>query len=362
MSCEVKRQNRKVKSENSLFEGGENDKVVQGDDLRTLLSRIFDKTLPKIIQIIPRRHLQRGNTLQQLLASTFLLFVFTLIFSNCTDSFQPLQENDQYHFSMYGYLDASADTQWVRISPAREQLETTAEIPEMKVTVENLATGDTITLRDSLFQNRGGNYLNFWTTEPIQHNQSYRLVAEGPNGKRSQVTVNIPGELPTPLVIIQQFFGQPTTYQVVVDNSVNVADVQSKWYVRLVAPNLDERRVFSFAYRNSAKTTDAFGGAFTYLLEPEKELDEIERQVLLPQNGKIEVVYRQIYVASSSSDWSSNIASLDDLTYSLPETFSNVENGAGFLIGIDSKYVPYASCENENQTQVIPCRDEDAFW
>lgn len=282
--------------------------------------------------------------------------------SSCTDNFQALQDNDQYHFSMYGYLDASADTQWVRVSPAREQVEVTLEVPDMAVTIENLDTGDTIVMNDSLFQNRGASYLNFWTTEPIEHNQTYRLVAARPTGGKSQAIVAVPDEIPTPLVIIQQFFGQPTTYQVLVDDNVHVADVQSKWYVRIHASDLDEKRVFSFAYRNTAETIDTYGGAYSYHLQPEKELEEIEKQVVLPQEGEIEVIYRQIYVASSDSEWSSEISSIDDITYALPGAFSNVENGVGFLTGIDSKYVPYASCLDEGETQLIPCSEEKPFW
>lgn len=290
-----------------------------------------------------------------------LITVF-IIFSSCTDNFQALEENDQYYFSMYGFLDASADTQWVRITPARERVDALEEVPDMIVTVENMNTGDTIVMKDSLFQNRGASYINFWTTEPIEHNQSYKIVAERPDGSTSHATVNVPGELPTPLVIIQTSFGFPTTYSVVVDGSVHVADVQSKWYVRIKAPNLDSQRTFTFSYRNDADTTESSGGDYSFLLKPDEEFSDIEDQVLLPENGEIEVVHRQIFVASTGSEWVSGVSSLSDLTYALPETFSNVENGVGFLTGIDSKYLPYASCENESKTQLVPCEEEQKFW
>lgn len=340
--------------ENPPLKGERTTMSFRGMTTRTFFSAAYSK----MARIIPLSPLRRGNSLYSFLyLSAFLIF-----FTNCTDNFQALEENDQYYFSMYGYLDASADTQWVRVSPAREQIDATLEVPEMKVSFENLDTGESIIMKDSLFQNRGANYLNFWTTEPIEHNQSYKVIAERPDGSTSQATVNIPGELSTPLVIIQTSFGGPTTYSVVVDGGVHVADVQSKWYVRIKAPNLDVRRVFSFSHRNTADTTDTYGGAYTFLLKPEDELSEIEKQVLLPENGEIEVVHRQIFVASTGSEWVSGVSSLDDLTYALPETFSNVENGVGFLTGIDSKYVPYASCEDESQTQLIPCPEEDAYW
>lgn len=307
-------------------------------------------------------NLKGWNSSWQLFSYSLILFAFLLTLSSCSDSFQALGENDQYYFSIYGYLDASADTQWVRISPAREQIETPEEIPDMSVTVENLDTGEIITMKDSLFQQRGANFLNFWTTEKINHNQKYRLTAERPTGEKSQVTVDMPGVLPTPLVVIQTAFGQPTTYLVVVDDNVNVADVQSKYYVRVHTPNSESRRVISFNYRNSAEHSEMNGGSYTYFLRPEKEEEEIEKQILLPSDGELEILHRQIFVASSGSQWTDEVASLDDLTYSLPEVFSNVENGVGFLTGIDSKYVPYASCENEEKTNLIPCQEEKPYW
>lgn len=308
------------------------------------------------------RDLTAESSIKYYTITGFLLLMVFTILSSCTDNFQALEENDQYYFSMYGFLDASADTQWVRVTPSREQVDALEEVPDMTVTVENLDNGDTIVLKDSLFQNRGASYINFWTTEPIEHNQSYKIVAKRPDGSMSYATVNVPGELPTPLVIIQTSFGFPTTYSVVVDGSVHVADVQSKWYVRIKAPNLDSRRVFTFSYRNDADTTEVIGGDYSFLLKPEEELSDIEDQVLLPENGEIEVVHRQIYVASTGSEWISGVSSLSDLTYALPETFSNVENGVGFLTGIDSKYLPYESCENEGKTQLIPCPEEEKFW
>lgn len=324
------------------------------------------KNMPSAISYQKRRSDSRDLTakssIKNYTITGFLFLTAFTILSSCTENFQALEDNDQYYFSMYGFMDASADTQWVRITPARERVDALEEVPEMTVTAVNLDTGDTIVMKDSLFQNRGTNYINFWTTEPIEHNQSYRLIAERPDGSTSEAMINIPGELPTPKVIIQTSFGFPTTYSVEVDASVQVADVQSKWYVRIKAPNLNTRRVFTFSYRNDADTTEANGGSFSYQLQPEEELNDIEAQVLLPENGEIEVVHRQIFVASTGSEWVSGVSSLSDLEYALPETFSNVGNGVGFVTGIDSKYVPYASCENESQTQIIPCPEEKKFW
>jgi len=45
----------------------------------------------------------------------------------------------------------------------------------------------------------------------------------------------------------------------------------------------------------------------------------------------------------------------------LPETVRNVENGLGFMIGIDGKYIPYRGCR-DFEDNIITCGTEDPFW
>jgi len=62
----------------------------------------------------------------------FLLIAsFTLILSACNEPFQAVGDDEAYTFSIYGYLDASVDTQWVRITPFRHQLSQPPEKPAM---------------------------------------------------------------------------------------------------------------------------------------------------------------------------------------------------------------------------------------
>ena len=291
-----------------------------------------------------------------------ILLVFVFANLSCEDSFDPLQENDRYYFSMYGFLNASADTQWVRVSPAREQLELKKEELNFTVTIEDLETGVVTEMNDSIFTSEGDfNYFNFWTTVSIEHNKQYRIHAFDEGERSSSVTVTLPNELPTPIVRRQENFGQPTTWAVFVDDDVNLADVQSKYYAEITAPNLDTRRTFSFPQRNEADTLEAFGGTYSILIEPAVEVPQISEQTILPPGGSIEIVYRQIYVASAGPDWRPDMPLLSDEAYALPETVSNVENGVGYVIGIDSKYVPFKYCETE-EAVMIPCEEEDRFW
>lgn len=288
------------------------------------------------------------------------LVLALLILSSCGQDFQPLEANDQYFFSFYGLIDAGADTQWVRITPVREQVEMLTDGSDLKVTLENLDTGQEHIMNDSLFI-QGRNVLNFWTKGSVEHNQTYRLKAELPGGETSEVTVTTPEEMPLPRVVVFTIPGSSPEYYVFVDKQVNLADIQVKYYVRLLAPNLNVERTFSFAYRNHAEITEEFPDHYTVQINPDAELREIERQVLLPPDGEIEVVYRQVYVATSYLEWNEEIESLDDVTYSLPQTLQNVENGLGYVIGIDSKYIPYEECLDEDGNP-ISCGEEEPYW
>lgn len=289
-------------------------------------------------------------------ACVLLLF---FVFPACDQSFQPLEANDEFFFSMYGYLDASADTQWVHITPVREQANFLSDGSEIRVTIENIDTNQEIVMNDSLFQ-RGQNFLNFWTDESIAHNQAYRLTAEFQNGEMSQVAITTPEEMPDPIVVVLTVPGGAPEYYVLVDKQVNLADIQVKYYVRLTAPGFESLKTISFSYRNSAEITEQFSDYYSVELDPDAELRQVERQVLVPPEGELEVVYRQVFVAASGMALPGGIESLDDVTYALPQTVRNVEMGLGYVIGIDGKYVPYEGCLDE-KGNIISCGAEKPY-
>ncbi len=278
----------------------------------------------------------------------------------CEQSFEPIKQNDQYIFSIYGYLDASADTQWVRVTPAREQLDMPPEIPEMQVTLEHLESGETVVMNDSLFSSdNGANYVNVWTTMEIRNGQTYRLRAERPDRAASQVTVTLPGAYSTPRLRRQiNGWGEPITYTLFVDDVDRLAAVQTKWYVRLVAPGFEKDEIFSFSYRN--KYEKLYENHYRIYIEPEKDKKEMRTQTLLPSSGEIQVLYRQVFVASGGPDWNEEITGLDDLVYALPGGASNVENGLGYVVGIDSKWIPFESCYEDGL--LVGCGEENPYW
>lgn len=281
-----------------------------------------------------------------------------LIVAACDESFQPFQENDKYAFSIYGYLDASADTQWIRVAQARQEFDTPPAVPDIQVTLEHLESGEMMGMEDSLFKSEGDfYYLNFWTTMNIDPGKTYLVKAENQEVRESSVTVTIPEEFPTPVIRPGE-----KTHPLYIDGNVeHIADVQTRWYVLLKTSGFKKKKMFSFSYRNEIERKQIYGGIYGVTLKTEFEREQIIRQTLLPPDGEIEVLHRQVFIASGGPEWNEEIPLMDDPLYGLPDSFSNVEDGLGYVVGVVSKVIPYRSCVNEYY-EFVACPEEEPYW
>lgn len=292
---------------------------------------------------------------QNSIPNFYLLLISFLLVVGCDQTFEPLQENDKYHFSIYGTLDAAKDTQWVRVGPARQDINEPPDPSGIKVTMTELQNGQTVVMNDSLFAS--GDVLNYWTMMPLQNEQTYRIQVESEAGKSSQVTVTIPKEIPTPLVTENTF--TPFGYNIYIDPSVeHIADLQSKWYVLLYPQTERIKKVYTFTYRNSIEQVPTYDGAWFAFSNTTEE----RRHITNNTSGDFTVLHRQFFVAAGGPEWDDKIPSTEDLEYFLDNTASNVENGLGYVVGIDSKFVPYHVCVTPDSSYAIPCEPEEPFW
>ncbi|MDX1637743.1 MAG: hypothetical protein R3281_07225 [Balneolaceae bacterium] len=256
-------------------------------------------------------------------------------FSNCDNSFSPLKENTQYPFSIYGYLDASVDTQWVRVAPTRNQLEMSAAKPFIRVTLTELETDQSTAMNDSLFRLPNGvHFINVWTTMDIKPEHTYRLVAERPDGETSSVIVTIPKDFPTPKLI---YGVDGCSARLEIEEVEHLADIQSVWILRSNSSGYLREEVRRFSYRSTARERTPNDYYTRIYADREKE------KLNLPA-GRYNMSERYIFVAAAGREWIPDIGSLGDIEYALPEGLSNVENGLGYLVGIVNKKVPYEKC------------------
>jgi hypothetical protein len=286
------------------------------------------------------------------------------ILSSCEDTFEPFQENDKFHFTMYGYLDASADTQWVRISPVRGTFDAPPEIPDMEVRLDDLKEGDSVQMKNKLVQfGNQFNVINAWSDKKIHSGNTYRVRALNSTGGQSQVVVTIPEPFPIPKVLTESIPGIPPKFFLFIDDVEHLADVQSRWHYRVSTPFWEEERFQVFNLKERTISVDSRLGSYMVELQPDKEKEHLMENslVLSTPGGQIEFLENQFFVASAGPEWDDNISNIEDLIYHLPDGFSNVEGGLGYMVGIFSRNIPFKTCLNEER-ELIGCPEVEPFF
>lgn len=287
---------------------------------------------------------------------TFALLLLTCLslLSGCDQTFEPIQDNSRAPFSMFGYLDASADTQWVRVTPVRGQLDLSTNVPDMTVSVEDLETGNSATLNDSLFLFPDGfHILNAWgTTDILRPNETYRFKAERPDGAESHINITFPPDFPTPRLEIKESFDRAFLF---IQDVENLVAVQVRTLAHVFSPSAGWDYVDVF-WSTQRRIDEIAPGEYRVWMRPDSKFNV---SVPIPPRDDLEIEYlhHQVFVASGGPEWNEELADLEDIEYSLPEVISNVENGTGYIFGIVSKSVPFKNCFDD-QGEFIACPQE----
>jgi len=263
------------------------------------------------------------------------LSIIIIFMIGCDQTFEPFQENDRYVFSIHGFLDASADTQWVRVMPVRDSFFLSPDDPiDAIVTLEHISeNGKTETLNDSLFHfGRDAYAWNFWTTMNLEPAQTYRLKAESLDGKTSSVTVTLPEDFPTPA--IEAEYNSQKEY-LIIQGVENLADVHSNHQIQRNQSN--DQFMLTFSHHQDTATTRLPQSEYTLQINPSKATENLE---LLFEEDPYNVLQREIFIASAGPDWHF-FPNINEETIALPDGISNVENGVGYVVGIVSKTIPW---------------------
>jgi hypothetical protein len=207
----------------------------------------------------------------------------------------------------------------------------------MTVTLEEVETGNSSVMHDSLFQPANGfNYNNVWTTMDIQPEHTYRLVAERPDGAASSVTVTTPSDFPTPSLT---FPNNDCLGVLRIFGVQRLADLQWIWYYKKENLANIYERTFRLPYRQQVDHIS--GQAYRLHMIPgvaALKIPDLAGQTL--EN------HLSVFVAAGGPEWDEEIPTIEDLEYALPESASNIKNGVGYMLGIVSKTIPY-ECQED---------------
>ncbi len=287
-------------------------------------------------------------TVRKILALFAVLM--TVLLSACDDTFNPLQENDQYYFSIYGTLDASADTQWVRVMPVRDSILTSTEPLGAKVTLTKKSSGDVYTLQDSLFKLRDHYYAwNYWTDADIEPGEEYYFKATNKDGASSTAEVSVPKDFPTPIV---DYGDEQVLARIFVDQVKHLVVSEIIYYFKVVERGVVKPNVYSESFSLKDDIREEGNGRKIIFGYPNDNFGELNKKYVTDFLG-IKHIKQEVTVVSGGSDWPDERGLSEEERF-LPGSISNIDHGLGVLVGIVSKRMPLKSC-HDNQGNLIAC-------
>lgn len=274
-----------------------------------------------------------------------------LLAAACDESFEPLAPSD-LAFSVFGYLDASADTQWIRVMPVRPLRVAPPDTLHATVTLEHLGTGRIIELRDSLFRfssasdsGLGGEGMyvhNFWTQETIEPGATYRFVATREGKEPAEAVVEIPRD-----------------YEVEVEIKQSSAPPRETDHLRIAGvKHLPFLTAVTYFYDDCGQSASAvpYGGRSA---DDEAHLIAITKALVTPRIacGDPVVEKRELWVVGSAAAWPAGEGYVPG-GLGVSSRAYNVTNAVGFLGGVLTRVVPYEDCEVRSSGEPVPpyCR------
>lgn len=278
----------------------------------------------------PTRH-PRDRIRRRAASRALPLVAAALLAAACDRPFEPVVENRNGPFSIAGYLDLGADTQWVRVMPVRQTLLAEPEPIDAVVTLRHEGSGRLVALRDSLFrysdERLGADvYAHlFWTTERLEPRARYRLIATRSDGAASSAAVEMPDEL--------EF-----TY-------LNLRDTA---YVEVRAERL--LLVETFHALRTPGGIPAGSGARRHFRgtpfgQPRRFPVTVDGAPLTAL-GLVDARRIELRLVAARPDWPFENPPTNLSAPALPDTTpSNVENGLGFLGGVASRTIPFPRCD-----------------
>ena len=286
-----------------------------------------------------------ANSRAPALIALVLVLLAAALFAACDESFTPLAPTAA-RFSINGYLDVSADTQWIRVMPIRETVPAAPSELDATVVLEHLGSGETIVLRDSLFRFQVGPDVgsegvflhNFWTTEPIEPGATYRFTVTSAEMGPAEATVSVPDVYGVEVWINQDPRGRTDQ-------------------LRLIG--LDHLGLFfatAWFTDQCGSMVDRIGGNQTLQPVERTFVVPVSRwSVARPRCGLPEVHRREFFIVGSASEWPAE-DDLDPNRLGGPGVVSTVSNAVGFLGGVLTRTVPYEFCRLEGPPGAPHCR------
>jgi len=251
---------------------------------------------------------------------------------SCDQEFNPLQENDYYLFSVNGYLNVHADTQWVRVMPIGTELNPSDESnPPALVTLSRHSDGKIVTLKDSLFRfNETVFVRNYYTTESILPEENYILTAENKAGEQSTASITTPSAIDSVDINWRVNVGIGVNGGTIEGNVQNKIAFSYITYRIIIITDFEELPPIDVNVDISDKIFPSSNGDFRAQLDHSRAIrDELD----LGFSVNYRVLSRTFVLTTVTEDWpfDGDIGPGDQV---FPKIGSNVTNGTGYVSGV----------------------------
>ena len=266
------------------------------------------------------------------LLPVFLVAVL-LVGTGCEEAVDPVLETDEA-FTLYGYLDPSADMQAVRVFSIDGMLQNVQAVPlDASVRTINRATGEEVVWRDSIitYRDRTIGHI-FYARFRAEHDTPYQLLATRSDGRSSSVDVRTP---PDGEATISNIFSARS--QVLVElawsNVPRVIQAEVSYFVSVPFPDGTDTTTVRVDIK-SARVAENSDNTWSVSILPSGDIGVIFSALQL-QPGRDTVFLDNIEVRAfvTSEDWESPVGAFDPELLVQPGTFSNVDDGFGFVGG-----------------------------
>lgn len=295
---------------------------------------------------LPRRTAHGGASRRPLLWCCLA----ALAIAACDETFEPLAPGAP-PLSVWGYLDAAADTQWIRVTTIRARSVTSPGPSDAMVTLEHVGTGQLIELRDSLFplSDPGGLGVvyvhNFWTTERIEPGATYRFSARREGEEPAEAVVGIPRDYAVEVWVSQL----PA-----VPDSLRISPLSHLPFLVVTAHFRDACGSDALSRRAGGHSSD------DEVLMIRIDTVEIRSRDAPPECGDPTIARHELWLVGSAAPWPEGPEFEVGALGGVPELASNVTNALGFLGGVLTRTVPYEKCvfQGREEGMTVPnhCR------
>lgn len=252
--------------------------------------------------------------------------------AGCDTTFAPFESLDNVHFTVYGYLDASADTQYVFVTPIRQQAGIAPAPLEAVVTLTQTRTGMVTPWQDSLVTGPEGlpRHL-FWSAVPLEPGETYRFTVTGSDGIVSQALVPLPSDVPLPLLDDGASPGNPAPRAQSLTFSPTVGELaylEITYYLRFADTPFEPSQRLTVSYGDRVRR---FGDHLGLSFDAYGDVLRVAPPRSCPTADSVVAV-----IVAALPGWP-RFEAYPPERLALPETADNLDGGFGFLGGVVSK-------------------------